>query len=51
MHDDARKVYKPAPVAGQVKCPKCGRTMMPSPKNAQVSVCACGNAVKRVKMG
>lgn len=51
MNDNSRKAYVPAPVVGQMKCPKDGALMKPGTKDPSVSVCtACGFSTKRVKL-
>lgn len=50
MNDNDRRVYKPAPQPGQMKCPKCGKEMRPATKGSNVSVCACGYKATRVKL-
>ncbi len=50
MNDTDRRMYKPAPKAGQLKCPKCLSEMRPESKNAKVSICPkCGFKINRVK--
>lgn len=51
MNDNDRKVYKPAPTAGQMKCPKCNGDMKPLVKQPTVSVCGtCGFKGNRVRL-
>lgn len=51
MNDNDRKVYKPAPRPGDMKCPKCNGDMKPSAKDPKVSVCgSCGFAGTRVRL-
>lgn len=51
MNENSRKVYHPAPAAGQMKCPKDGGAMKPSAKDPKISVCSlCGAQAKRVKL-
>lgn len=51
MNDNARKTYRPAPTAGEMKCPKCNSLMVPSKKNPKVSTCVkCNFSGTRVKL-
>lgn len=51
MNDVDRKLYRPAPKAGEMKCPKCNGPMGPSTKDPKVSVCVkCGFKGRRVKL-
>lgn len=51
MNENDRKVYRPAPTAGQMKCPKCNGNMNPVPSKPQISVCGqCGFRGQRVKL-
>lgn len=51
MNEVDRKTYRPAPKAGEMKCPKCNSNMIPSQKDPKVSTCTkCGFSGKRVKL-
>jgi len=51
MNDVDRRAYRPAPKAGEMKCPKCNSNMIPSAKDPKVSVCTkCQFTGRRVKL-
>jgi Zn finger protein HypA/HybF involved in hydrogenase expression len=50
MNENDKRVYKPAPQPGQMKCPRCGKEMQPSGKDPKVSVCPCGFKATRIRM-
>lgn len=50
MNDNDRGLYKPAPAAGSMPCPKCKTgVMVATSKNPKVSACGkCGHTATRV---
>lgn len=49
MNDNDRGLFKPAPKAGSMQCPKCkAGTMLASQKDPKVSTCnRCGHSARR----
>lgn len=51
MNENDRKVYRPAPKPGEMKCPKCSGDMKPAAKDSKVSTCVrCGFSGTRVRL-
>lgn len=51
MNDNDRRMYRPTPHAGQLKCIKCGAEMKPNSRDPKMSVCIqCGFKATRIKI-